>query len=262
MKGRDPPPGYRRIVVNGTEVVAITSILDTVCQALGAGTLHDFAVHHPSQVELAGRGVAYAIPLPGDGEHVVVRHNRHGGAVARLAGDRFLPPTRAPHELDVALRLRAGGVPTPEVVAYAIYRAGPLLRRSDVVTRYITPSRDLSFVLRDGSATERAAALAATAGLISVMSRLGARHHDLNVKNILLSDAGGTLRAIVLDVDRVRFEGAGRPEVVDANLARLARSVRKWRDRHGASVDESDLATLMSTVRSTVGGEMLASTRR
>lgn len=262
MKRRDPPPGYRRIVVNGTEVVAIVSILETVCRALAAGTIHDFAVHHPAQVELAGRGVAYAIPLLGDRENVVVRHNRHGGAVARFMGDRFLPPTRAPRELDVALRLRAGGVPTPEVVAYVIYPAGPLLRRSDVLTRYITPSRDLSFVLRDGSAHERAAALAATAGLISAMSRLGARHHDLNVKNILLSGDGGALRAIVLDVDRVRFGGAGSPHIVDANLARFARSVRKWHDRHGASLDESDLATLVSRVRSSVRAETGASTRR
>jgi hypothetical protein len=36
----------------------------------------------------------------------------------------------------------------------------------------------------------------------------------------------------VLDVDRVRFHSPGSPLVAKANLDRLIRSLRKWRDLH------------------------------
>ena len=58
--------------------------------------------------------------------------------------DLFFPPTRGLRELVNSLRLRLAGVPTPEVVAVISYRAGPVLRRSDVATREIAESHDLS----------------------------------------------------------------------------------------------------------------------
>ena len=213
------------------------------------GTMLAWAASHPYRRELQGRGVAWAVPLPG-GPAVVVRHNRHGGLLAKLTGDRFLAPTRAPRELDTALRLAAAGVPTPAVVAYLRYPAGPLLRRADVATAEIAGGADLPAALerwRDA----RTAMLESVARLIASLSRAGAHHPDLNLKNVLLTLQHSTARAYVLDVDRIRFHSAGAPteamiaRALDGNLARFTRSARKWRVRQPAQAPtEHELATM------------------
>src|SRR2546423_593380 len=76
---------------------------------------------------------------------------------------------------------------------------------------------------------ERAAALSSTAELLAMLARAGARHHDLNAKNVLLTYEA----AYVLDVDRVTFSG-NHDAVFEGNLARLNRSLRKWRDHSRA----------------------------
>ena len=244
------PEGYERALIRGAAVVAKSEMFDAIRGALKSGTLYEFAAHHEDARPLAGRGVAYAVPLP-NGVRVVVRHNRHGGLLAPITGDRFLAPTRAPSELAAAVRLTRLRVPTPEIIAYAVYPAGPLLRRSDVITREVPASRDLGAVLTAGSETDRRAALDVTATLIGQLSAAGARHHDLNVKNVLI--ARGATRttpvAYLLDVDRVEFGRAGDSRITELNLARFARSVRKWRELHDALVDDAELARVAAAVR-------------
>ena len=263
------PEGYDRGHVRGTTLVARRAHFEAVRTALKSGTLYDYAAQHEEARSLSGRGIAYAVPLP-NGERVVVRHNRHGGLFAPLTGDRFLPPTRAPYELATSLRLTAYGVATPEIVAYAVYRAGPLLRRSDVASREVRDSSDLATILTTGDAGERRAALGASAALIGLLSACGARHHDLNVKNVLLSRAptpGGAIQltAHVLDVDRVEFGRPGDSRITEGNLDRFMRSAQKWRDLHGARVDEADLVRVAAWVRRFVSsrpaGEFRARTR-
>lgn len=241
------PDGYAQATIDGAHVVARREQLEAIQSALTSGTLYEYAARHSKASALAGRGVAYAVPLPG-GARVVVRHNRHGGLLAPITGDRFLAPTRAPHELATALRLTRCGVPTPEIVAYVVYEAGPLLRRSDVASREVPDSADLAAVLTAGTPHERRAALDATASLISQLSACGARHHDLNVKNVLLAPRGAPT-AYVLDVDRVEFGRPGDSRVTEGNLERFMRSARKWRALHGARVDESELARIAASVR-------------
>ncbi|HUF28252.1 MAG TPA: lipopolysaccharide kinase InaA family protein [Gemmatimonadaceae bacterium] len=241
-------PGYARTRVRGAEVVALEPLLPAVRQALVTGTLHEFAAAHPEAVALAGRDVAWAAPLPGDGTRVVVRHTRHGGTLAPVTGDLFLFP-RARQELETAVRLAAAGVPTPEIVAYVLYRAG-IFRRSDVATREIPRASDLArALLADHGAVQKRLLLEATARLIAQLGRAGAHHPDLNLKNVLLAPGPTSrLRAWVLDVDRVTFGAAGDPRVTAANIGRLERSARKWRDERGAPVSEDDLAWLRSAV--------------
>ncbi|HKN66232.1 MAG TPA: lipopolysaccharide kinase InaA family protein [Gemmatimonadaceae bacterium] len=243
------PAGYEQATVGSAHVVARKAQLEAVCSTLATGTLFDYAARHAEARGLAGRGIAYAAPLP-DGERVVVRHNRHGGLLAPITGDRFLAPTRAPRELAAALRLTADGVPTPEIIAYVVYKAGPLLRRSDVASREVPDSADLGVVLTTGTLPEQRAALAAATSLIAHLSACGARHHDLNVKNVLLAPRGSTSpTAYVLDVDRVEFGRPGDSRVTEGNLERFMRSARKWRALHGARVDESELARIAASVR-------------
>jgi hypothetical protein len=225
--------------------------LATVVQdILATRTLYDYGAQHPLVRRLAGRGVAYGVSLP-NGDRIVIRHNRHGGALAPVQRDLFLPPTRAPYELNVSQRLRNAGLPTPEILAYAVYRAGPLLRRADVVTREIPDAFDLSVPLMDEDPTTRRAAVATAAALVRALSDAGARHHDLNVKNVLLQTRpDGEVAGYVLDVDRIEFMD-DRTRARAQNLARLLRSAHKWRIRYGARVLESELTELTRLVSPT-----------
>ena len=221
------------------------SIRRSLVGADGArGSLIEYAAKQPGARVLQGRGATYAVLLPQSSSRVVVRHNRHGGLLGGFTGDLFLAPTRAPHELDMALALAQQGVPTPDVVAFVLYPPGGIVQRSDVVTREIAGGRDLADILTRDGGPERAAALAATAELVAALARAGARHADLNAKNVLVTYE----TAFVLDLDRVTLGGTPSA-ALEANLARLARSLRKWRDRFGARVSDRDIAELEDAAR-------------
>ncbi len=252
MAGSAPPSGaprgYVRFVVGNSVVVCANHVASAVRAALRGGTLYHYARSHPRARALAGRGTSYAVPLPGEIEQVVVRHNRHGGILARFTGDVFRAPTRAPLELEMSERLRNAGVDTPAVLGYVAYTVLPGFSRSDVMTREVTDSFDLSAAIMSDDAPLRSRAVLAAAGLVAALSDAGARHHDLNVKNVLLRESpDGTLEGVVLDVDRVEF--VDPVDAREANLARLLRSARKWRSNQGALVTEAELDSLAAMVR-------------
>lgn len=226
--------------------MALGACAEAVRRAVGGRSLYDYAATHPARRELRGRGAAYAVTLPDGQTRVVVRHSRHGGLLAPLTGDRFLPPTRAPHELSTALRLAGAGVPTPEVIAYATYRAGAVFRRSDVATREVVGGRNLGEVLGSAAAAgDRSAALSATAALLRSLASAGARHPDLNVGNVLIVAAdGGSCHALVLDVDRVVFGAPGDLRLAAVNVRRLVRSARKLRALGRLAIADEELSAL------------------
>jgi 3-deoxy-D-manno-octulosonic acid kinase len=244
------PAEFTRFHVGHTEVVCAAHVAGALREIVESGTVYEFATRHPAARPLAGRGTAYAVPLPGGVEQAVVRHNRHGGLLAPITGDLFRAPTRAPLELRVSRQLVAHGVPTPEMLAYAIYRAPLGMRRVDVVTREVPNSFDLAAVFMSPDAEHRAAGITATALLVVALSAVGAYHVDLNIKNVLLHPAAGdsgAIEAMVLDLDRLRFD---EPEIVfDWNLDRLLRSARKWREERGALVTQPELQELEFLIR-------------
>ena len=236
---RGLPAGYVRVTAGRCSAITQEAHEADARALLADGTLYEAAARDLGARPLTGRGIAYAIALPASGVHAVVRHNRHGGLLAPVTRDLFFPPTRAPLELEISLRLAAAGVRTPPVLMYGVDRALLLLRRSDVVTRAIEPSRDLATYMQpDEPAAARADAWRAARDLVAALDACGARHHDLNVKNILIAPDGN---AWVLDVDRVVFGDANATSIREGNVARLRRSARKWRDERGAVFDESEL---------------------
>jgi hypothetical protein len=240
-----PAAGWVRLRVGERIAVTLARHEADARSMLAEGTLYEVAARLPNARPLQGRGIAYAVALPASGTRAVVRHNRHGGLLAPITRDLFLPPTRAPRELETARRLAELGVATPEALMYGASPAHALFRRADVVTREIEGGRDLSeLIVGDASDAERSAAWAATRALLRAMLSAGVRHHDLNVKNVLIAPAPDGVRAYLLDVDRVTFAAPGADAVRTGNLERLRRSARKWRDQHGARVDERELAEL------------------
>jgi len=248
-RSADLPPGFVRFSLKGAEIVCADYVADATRRALEAGTLYDYAKHHPTVRALSGRHPAYAATLPMDVERVVVRRNHHGGIFGPLIGELFRYPGRAPHELETSERLRRAGVATPTMLGYAIYPVLPGLCRVDVMSREVVDSFDLSTVLMDTDLTRRLEAWHATQLLVTALNEIGARHHDLNVKNVLLRHAPhGGIEAFVLDVDRVEFVRSDA-KVAAANAARLLRSAKKWQTDRGASISDAELAQVSELLR-------------
>ena len=243
-RGAAPPDGYVRVTSGRCAVITLSDHADDARALLAEGTLYEAAARDLSAHRLHGRGIAYAIALPVSRERVVIRHNRHGGLLSAATRDLFLPPTRAPYELSVARRLADAGVRTPTVVMYGITSAAVLFRRADVATREVGGGRDLgSYLAPEIADAERSRAWEATRMLVRALNDAGARHHDLNVKNVLLARRDAELDAYILDVDRVTFHEQ-MATVRKGNRDRLLRSARKWRDERGASVDEREILAL------------------
>ena len=243
---RGLPPGFVVVHVGDAEAVARSTLATPVREALRAGSLYGYAEHHPEAVVMRGRGMVYAVPLPDGGPRVVVRRSRHGGALARLMGERFLGDTRAPRELATSLHLQLLGIPTPRLVAYATYPDGPIFRRADVVTIEVTDANDLDAALVDAwTEEERQHLLDATIRLFELMHQGGVRHPDINLKNVLIArDENDDLEALLLDVDRVWFDAPESPRAVEANFRRFARSAKKRARLHGTPIHQGDLSRI------------------
>ncbi len=244
------PSGYVGIQQSDAEIVVLKSMARPVCEALVNGSLYEYASRHPEARAYQGRGLAYGVQLPNCAARVVIRRSRHGGFLRAITGERFLRGTRAPRELAASVRLTRAGVPTPQIIAYVTYPAGGPFRRADVVTREVVGASDLGALLTNElKAVVKDGLLREVGSLLVKLTQVGAHHPDLNVKNILMVSGESDAReAWLLDVDRVWFDEPGDRRVGAANVRRLTRSLRKWRQSHGISVDESDIARLVSRV--------------
>lgn len=257
--GPSAPSGYTRLVVRDATVIARHDAVFGVQEALReTRTLHCWAATVPGAKPFQGRATAWGTTLPRGGPAVVVRHARHGGFFAAITGDRFLWPGRAPWELEASERLRDAGVPTPAVVAYVLYPAGPGFCRCDVATARLPDGGDLPMVWTGASAADRAAMLTAVASLVRALGLVQAQHEDLNAKNVYLTREGSGFRAFALDVDRVRFLAPGDARATSLNLARLLRSLRKLRERAGLDIDDDALALLERRTLGRPSGEVSA----
>jgi 3-deoxy-D-manno-octulosonic acid kinase len=235
--------GYVQLDVKGCAAVALDWAASAVSQALYSLTLHEWAARQPVREEMRGRGVIYSVDLPTiPATPVVVRRNLHGGLLHGLTGELFFAPTRAPLELATSLRLAAAGIPTPEVIAYAVYPVGGIFARSDVMTRRLPTGADFPAAWQKQSGAGRDLMLAATARLLVALAAAGVWHADLNLKNIYIAGSDADLTACLLDVDRVTFISGS--DVASRNFNRLAHSARKWRTRWGLDFDEDSLARL------------------
>lgn len=248
MSETTAPPGYESFLVGRAQVVARPALADAIRAAMSGGSLHDWASRQPRARAMQGRATAWATALP-NGVEVVVRHSRHGGLLAPLTGDLFLAPTRAPRELAAAVRLTSAGVPTPEVLAYAVYPAFGPFARADVATRLLRglalPEAWAAAVSDDA----RWALIDALAGLLGALRRAGAHHPDLNVRNVLVLAAVTGPTAAVLDVDRVVFGAPGDAAIAARNVQRLLRSIAKAHVGFGVDLTSRQVQRLRTAGR-------------
>ncbi len=237
--------------VGRADVTGVPVVLDDLATIVGAhDTLYDWAAEQPQPRALRGRAPVYVATLPTCGIPVVVRHGWHGGVLAPLTADRFRRPTRAPREMARSAELRAAGIPTTEVLGFARYPAALGLCHVDVVTRYLADAADLGMVLAGLAPTvDGETALAATQQLLLRLAARGVVHPDLNVKNILLRPTADGVEALIIDVDVVRWDAQRPPiDTMRTNIARLTRSVRKWRAQFGCDMTDKRIAAFRDAV--------------
>ena len=246
------PDGYLPVAGLRAWGFARSDAVPWASEVMGSGgTLHAWAGAHPGRKELTGRGRTWAVPAPGPGGAPgwVVRRYRRGGAAARWLRDRYLAlgAARPVAELRASLEALRRGIPTPAVVAGAVYPAGAFYR-ADLITEEIPGSVDLAEVLfgERGTPVAPLPALAAAGALVRRLAERGVRHADLNAKNVVLEPRAEGPRAWVVDLDRCRFTaGADRAGGV-AVRNRLERSLRKLGARCGRPLGEDAWSALGS----------------
>ena len=218
-------------------------------------TLHQAAARSAGVQEMAGRGAVWVFSAPeGDAPGWVARHYRRGGSVASLLGDRFLR-SREPRpflELRASEEVRGRGLPTPRVLAAAVYPRG-LHYRGDLVTELVPDAMELAEVLFDPERTgvaggaDRKEALQEAGQLIRKMGEAGVFHPDLNARNVLLRWYAAP-DALVLDLDRCRVGSAPDRDAAGRMLMRLVRSIRKLAGKTGIHVPENEIQVLREAV--------------
>ena len=210
------------------------------------GTLHDWAAALPDRSSFPGRGTVYSVPAPVPGpdgrQRWAVRHYRRGGAMASWLEDRYirLGRPRPFREIAASATARARSVPTPAVMAGAVYPSG-LHYRADLVTEVVPDACTLVDVLHETDGTRGwLEALGAAGRLVEELGEAGVFHVDLNAHNILFEE-GDTDRPWVVDLDRARILGRSSPGVRERMRSRLVRSVVKEGTPTGDPVREGEV---------------------
>jgi hypothetical protein len=263
--GRPPTlPDFELVEHPGAQVWAKPQATAWVRYVLESGqTLHEAAGQDREAFRMEGRGPVFVIPakIPREADGNVpgrwaVRHYARGGrVVSRALGDRYLRwgRIRPFHESEASKAVRKRGIPTPLVVAAAVYPSGPFYR-GDLVTDFIPGSSDLVEALFDsrrkglGGAVERQDALRTAGELIRRMAENGIQHKDIHAGNILLEWQGAAPRPHLLDLDRCEVAPAGSSVSPDPMLRRLQRSLGRWESQTGLRISDKEWETLEAAV--------------
>ncbi|MSR36946.1 MAG: 3-deoxy-D-manno-octulosonic acid kinase [Gemmatimonadetes bacterium] len=194
--------------------------------------LHEVATRQSDKV-LQGRGPVPVLTTP-RGQWVVRRYHRGGMIAAPLLGDRYLRIglPRPMREARASDEVRRRGIPTPRVMAGAVYPAGAFYR-ADLVTEFVAGAVDLAYLLfeEQRSRRERSDVLREVGRLLARTAAAGVEHADLNAKNVLVEQRKGGALPLFLDLDRCRVFPPGIRVDPRAMLTRLCHSLRKHEGR-------------------------------
>ena len=191
--------------------------------------------------EAKGRGTTLLLKTP-ENQNWVLRHYRRGGLIGKLLYDQFLyaglSRTRPFMELNLLEYMQKQGLNVPVGVAAQVRRSG-MIYRADLITVRIPDARELHQVIQEEALDEDIWLEVGRA--IRKMHDVQVYHHDLNVKNIMLDNAG---QVWIIDFDRcAQRQASGWKKT---NLERLRRSFEKERRRTATyHWEQHDWNTLM-----------------
>lgn len=247
MSLADPPTGYRDDRLDGARIVALQGTLPHVRERIAEyGSLYAYAADQPRADTIEGRSRIYVVPAPGGGRWLI-RRLSHGGLLAPITGDRFLRAgvPRPLNELMLACELRRRSIATPAVAAAIVYPAGPLLYRGEVAREEVPDALDLAACLfgpRRVGGEYRLGVLTAAGSLVGALHSAGLSHPDLNLRNVLIRSWATAPNAYIVDLEKCRLLGSLSGWRRDLMLGRLRRSARRFEDRTGERLEESEWA--------------------
>jgi lipopolysaccharide kinase (Kdo/WaaP) family protein len=225
--------GRRELVIHGdiaSQAAQVMQKLEELTSAPRAGA--------------GNRQSAHRLDLDG-GVELFARRGRRGGLIASILNDVYVGMTPRPlTELAVTIEAMRRGVPVAEPMGAMVEWIGPALYRGFFLTRAVRGMTLWDFVKTDDDLTVRSHVLEQARAAIDIMHSKGLFHADLNLHNLLVTQARDSFSVIIIDLDKSRlFDAPVSVAMRHANAARLMRSARKL-DPSGKFLDASALSIL------------------
>ena len=223
MKWRSDP-NFSTFKVRRRELVIHRDIASRAAQVMRE------LVELTSAVE-AGAGnrqSAYRLDL-GEGLELFARRGRRGGLIASILSDVYVGITPRPlTELAVTIEAVRRGIPVAEPMGAMIEWMSPVLYRGFFLTRAVSGMTLWEFLKTDDDPTVRTHVLGQARAAIETMHDKGLFHADLNLHNLLVTQARDSFSVVVIDLDKSRlFDAPLSAAMRHANAARLMRAARK-----------------------------------
>lgn len=185
------------------------------------------------------RQSAYRLELEG-GVELFARRGCRGGLIASILKDVYVGLAPRPlNELAVTVEAMRRGIPVAEPMGATVEWIGPALYRGFFLTRAVRGMTLWEFMKTDDDPTVRQHVLEQARAAIETMHSKGLFHADLNLHNLLVTQARDSFTVIIIDLDKSRLLDAPLSVAMRrANAARLMRSARKL-DPSGKFLDAS-----------------------
>lgn len=196
------------------------------------------------------RVVYFSLDNKEDTKTLVLKHYYRGGAVASISKDKYLGrnvvKSRAFREWRLLKKMRELGLPVPVPVA-AHMQKGWLAYRADLITEKIENSVTLADVITEK--TLPAEQWQHIGACIKAFHQNYIYHADLNARNILLVPLSAPSEVSLDAVYLIDFDNSGFRVTSEswkmANLARLKRSLLKFKNNFSARFSEGDWNQLL-----------------
>jgi hypothetical protein len=233
-------PNYTRITIGRRDIVLHREIAAQASEILR----HLTALGAADEPGAGNRQSAFRINIAGAPE-IYARRSRRGGFIASILEDVYLGANPRPlSELALTVEAMNRGVPVVEPMGAIVEWIGPLLYRGFFLTRAIPGMTLWQLLLTDDDSVVRSHVLEQARTAIETMHAKGLSHADLNLHNLLVTQAGESFTVMILDLDKSRlYDSPLSPAMRRANLKRLARSARKL-DPAGKYLDSAAFAIL------------------
>ncbi len=204
------------------------------------------ALASASEAGAGNRKSAFRMQLD-DGLELFARRGRRGGLIASILSDVYFGIAPRPlNELAVTVESKKRGIPVAEPMGATVEWIGPALYRGFFLTRAVRGMTLWQFIKTDDDPTVRNHVLAQARAAIDAMQAKGLFHADLNLHNLLVTQARDSFTVIIIDLDKARlFDTPLSAAMRRTNAARLLRSARKL-DPSGQYLDAAALAILTS----------------
>ncbi len=197
-----------------------------------------------AQAGAGNRQSAFRLNLA-SGLELFARRSRRGGMIGSILSDVYVGMTPRPLiELGLTVEAMRRGIPVAEPMGAMIEWIGPALYRGFFLTRAVRGMTLWEFMKTDDDQIVRSHVLGQARAAIDTMHNRGLFHADLNLHNLLVTQARESFTVIIIDLDKARLFDAPLPAAMRrANAARLMRSARKL-DPSGQFIDAAALSIL------------------